>query len=56
MPCAVPVGLCDVDHQNKAGYTAVMLASLTAADGPDDVEVALQLLRLGDVNAQASQV
>uniref|UniRef100_A0A3B3SP56 KN motif and ankyrin repeat domains 4 n=1 Tax=Paramormyrops kingsleyae TaxID=1676925 RepID=A0A3B3SP56_9TELE len=48
-------GLCDVDHQNKAGYTAVMLASLTAADGPDDVEVALQLLRLGDVNAQASQ-
>uniref|UniRef100_A0A8C7KFB3 KN motif and ankyrin repeat domain-containing protein 4 n=2 Tax=Oncorhynchus kisutch TaxID=8019 RepID=A0A8C7KFB3_ONCKI len=48
-------GLCEVDTQNKAGYTAVMLASLTAADGSDDMEVALQLLRQGDVNARASQ-
>ncbi|KAI1892103.1 hypothetical protein AGOR_G00150520 [Albula goreensis] len=48
-------GLCEVDNQNKAGYTAVMLASLTAADGPEDMEVALQLLRQGNVNARASQ-
>uniref|UniRef100_A0A3P8Z2G2 KN motif and ankyrin repeat domains 4 n=1 Tax=Esox lucius TaxID=8010 RepID=A0A3P8Z2G2_ESOLU len=48
-------GLCEVDIQNKAGYTAVMLASLTAADRPEDMEVALQLLRQGDVNARASQ-
>ncbi|MFT7808996.1 KN motif and ankyrin repeat domain-containing protein 4-like [Arapaima gigas] len=48
-------GLCDVDHQNKAGYTAIMLASLTTADSPEDMEVALQLLQQGNVNAQASQ-
>uniref|UniRef100_A0A8C9QQG3 KN motif and ankyrin repeat domains 4 n=2 Tax=Scleropages formosus TaxID=113540 RepID=A0A8C9QQG3_SCLFO len=48
-------GLCDVDHQNKAGYTAIMLASLTTADGPEDMEVALQLLRQGNVNTRASQ-
>lgn len=48
-------GLCEVDILNKAGYTAVMLASLTAADRSEDMEVALQLLRQGDVNARASQ-
>ncbi|TKS74251.1 KN motif and ankyrin repeat domain-containing protein 4 [Collichthys lucidus] len=51
-------GLCETDNVNKAGYTPVMLAALTAADSPDDLEVAQQLLKLGDVNAcsrQASQ-
>ncbi|XP_028856691.1 KN motif and ankyrin repeat domain-containing protein 4 isoform X2 [Denticeps clupeoides] len=48
-------GLCEVDHQNKAGYTAIMLAALTAAESPEDIEVAEQLLRLGNVNARASQ-
>ncbi|XP_076871007.1 uncharacterized protein kank4 [Brachyhypopomus gauderio] len=48
-------GLCEVDHQNKAGYTAIMLAALTAAEGPDDMEVAQQLLSLGDINARAAQ-
>ncbi|KAJ8392540.1 hypothetical protein AAFF_G00074180 [Aldrovandia affinis] len=48
-------GLCEVDNENKAGYTAIMLASLTAADGPEDMEVALQLLKQGNVNARASQ-
>uniref|UniRef100_A0AAY4CNS0 Uncharacterized protein n=1 Tax=Denticeps clupeoides TaxID=299321 RepID=A0AAY4CNS0_9TELE len=47
--------LCEVDHQNKAGYTAIMLAALTAAESPEDIEVAEQLLRLGNVNARASQ-
>ncbi|KAG7487644.1 hypothetical protein MATL_G00025750 [Megalops atlanticus] len=48
-------GLCKVDHQNKAGYTAIMLASLTTAESPEDMEVALQLLRGGNVNARATQ-
>lgn len=41
---------------NKAGYTPVMLAALTAADSPDDLEVAQQLLKLGNVNACSRQV
>ncbi|XP_072540394.1 KN motif and ankyrin repeat domain-containing protein 4 isoform X2 [Salminus brasiliensis] len=48
-------GLCEVDHQNKAGYTAIMLAALTAAEGPEDMEVAQQLLSLGNINARAGQ-
>lgn len=48
-------GLCDVNHRNKAGYTAVMLASLTAADAPEDIVVARQLMEQADINAQASQ-
>ncbi|XP_036410511.1 KN motif and ankyrin repeat domain-containing protein 4-like [Megalops cyprinoides] len=48
-------GVCDVDLSNKAGYTAIMLVSLTTADTPEDVEVARQLLELGDTNARASQ-
>lgn len=41
---------------NKAGYTPVMLAALTAAESPDDLEVAQQLLKQGDVNARSRQV
>ncbi|XP_051562117.1 KN motif and ankyrin repeat domain-containing protein 4-like [Myxocyprinus asiaticus] len=48
-------GLCEVDHQNKAGYTAIMLAALTAAESSEDMEVAQQLLRMGNINARASQ-
>ncbi|XP_030647007.1 KN motif and ankyrin repeat domain-containing protein 1 [Chanos chanos] len=48
-------GLCEVDQQNKAGYTAIMLAALTAAEGPEDMNVAQQLLREGNVNACATQ-
>uniref|UniRef100_A0A3Q2NP86 Uncharacterized protein n=1 Tax=Fundulus heteroclitus TaxID=8078 RepID=A0A3Q2NP86_FUNHE len=33
----------------------VMLAALTAAESPDDLEVAEQLLKLGDVNARSRQ-
>lgn len=49
-------GLCETDNVNKAGYTPVMLAALTAAESPDDLEVAQQLLKLGDVNARSRQV
>uniref|UniRef100_A0A8D3BG63 KN motif and ankyrin repeat domains 4 n=1 Tax=Scophthalmus maximus TaxID=52904 RepID=A0A8D3BG63_SCOMX len=48
-------GLCETDNVNKAGYTPVMLAALTAAESPDDLEVAQQLLRHGDVNACSRQ-
>ncbi|KAM9385773.1 uncharacterized protein kank4 [Pholidichthys leucotaenia] len=48
-------GLCETDNVNKAGYTPVMLAALTAATNPDDLEVVQQLLRLGDVNARSRQ-
>ncbi|CAL8366024.1 unnamed protein product [Boreogadus saida] len=48
-------GVSDVDLQNKAGYTAVMLASLTAPDGPGGVEVVRRLMELGDVNISSSQ-
>ncbi|KAL2097763.1 hypothetical protein ACEWY4_006970 [Coilia grayii] len=48
-------GVCDVDMRNKAGYTSIMLASLTAASSPQDLEVVRQLLQRGDVNVQAGQ-
>ncbi|CAL8346564.1 unnamed protein product [Gadus morhua 'NCC'] len=48
-------GLCETDNVNKAGYTAVMLAALTATDRHDDLEVVLQLLRQGQVDARSSQ-
>ncbi|KAF3690659.1 KN motif and ankyrin repeat domain-containing protein 4 [Channa argus] len=52
---ALHYSLCETDNFNKAGYTPVMLAALTAVESPDDLEVAQQLLRLGDVNAHSRQ-
>ncbi|XP_061694922.1 KN motif and ankyrin repeat domain-containing protein 4-like [Syngnathoides biaculeatus] len=48
-------GVSDVDFQNKAGYTAAMLASLTAPDDPGDMEVVRRLMGLGNVNVRSSQ-
>ncbi|KAM3866048.1 KN motif and ankyrin repeat domain-containing protein 4-like [Diretmus argenteus] len=48
-------GVSEVDLQNKAGYTAVMLASLTAPDGPGGMDVVRRLMELGDVNIRSSQ-
>ncbi|CAG9534883.1 unnamed protein product [Cercopithifilaria johnstoni] len=47
--------VCNLNHANKAGYTAMMLASL--CDATDEVEAAVihRLFQLGDVNAQAIQ-
>lgn len=45
-----------MNHQNKAGYTPIMLAALAAVEGPDDMRVVEQLFGKGDVNAKASQV
>uniref|UniRef100_A0A452HH61 Uncharacterized protein n=1 Tax=Gopherus agassizii TaxID=38772 RepID=A0A452HH61_9SAUR len=49
------VSLCNVDKQNKAGYTAIMLTALAATRADNDMATIQQLLQLGDVNAKASQ-
>uniref|UniRef100_A0A669QLS1 KN motif and ankyrin repeat domains 3 n=1 Tax=Phasianus colchicus TaxID=9054 RepID=A0A669QLS1_PHACC len=49
-------GVCNVDHQNKAGYTALMLAALAAVEQEDDMNVVRRLFSMGNVNAKASQV
>ncbi|KAI4816216.1 hypothetical protein KUCAC02_008551 [Chaenocephalus aceratus] len=47
--------VCNVDHQNKAGYTPIMLAALAAVESPEELRVVEQLFTKGDVNAKASQ-
>ncbi|KAF2978787.1 hypothetical protein EK904_009339 [Melospiza melodia maxima] len=58
--CSLPPGLaaggiCNVDHQNKAGYTALMLAALAAVEQEEDMNVVRRLFSMGNVNAKASQ-
>ncbi|XP_038633169.1 KN motif and ankyrin repeat domain-containing protein 1-like [Scyliorhinus canicula] len=48
-------GVCNVDWQNKAGYTAIMLAALAAMETDAEMNVVRQLFSLGSVNARASQ-
>ncbi|KAF7223146.1 KN motif and ankyrin repeat domain-containing protein 4 isoform X2 [Nothobranchius furzeri] len=48
-------GVTDVNIQNNAGYTAVMLASLTAPEGPAGMEVVRKLMELGNVNICSKQ-
>ncbi|NXU07564.1 KANK3 protein, partial [Buphagus erythrorhynchus] len=48
-------GICNVDHQNKAGYTALMLAALAAVEQEEDMNVVRRLFSMGNVNAKASQ-
>ncbi|NXE97610.1 KANK3 protein, partial [Menura novaehollandiae] len=48
-------GICNVDHQNKAGYTALMLAALAAVEHEQDMNVVRRLFSMGNVNAKASQ-
>ncbi|KAM8765460.1 KN motif and ankyrin repeat domain-containing protein 3 isoform 2-T2 [Rhynchonycteris naso] len=47
-------GVCKVDCQNRAGYSALMLAALTSV-GHEDMAVIQRLLCMGNVNAKASQ-
>jgi len=47
--------LVDVNKQNKAGYTSIMLASLANIQCEKDKNVIRQLFLRGDVNAKASQ-
>jgi len=48
-------GLCDVDKQNKAGYTAIMLASLAQVQSDGQKHVIRRLFGMGSVNAKAAQ-
>uniref|UniRef100_UPI0037E81315 KN motif and ankyrin repeat domain-containing protein 4-like n=1 Tax=Semicossyphus pulcher TaxID=241346 RepID=UPI0037E81315 len=48
-------GVSDVNLQNNAGYTPVMLASLTAPDGPGGMEVVRKLMELGNIHIRSSQ-
>ncbi|XP_061094513.1 KN motif and ankyrin repeat domain-containing protein 3 isoform X2 [Conger conger] len=48
-------GLCCVDQQNKAGYTAIMLAALASVKEEKDMKVVKKLFSQGNVNAKASQ-
>lgn len=50
-----PTGVCCVDKQNKAGYTAIMLAALSTVKEEDDMAVVKKLFSQGNVNAKASQ-
>ncbi|XP_024864168.1 KN motif and ankyrin repeat domain-containing protein 1 isoform X1 [Kryptolebias marmoratus] len=47
--------VCNVNQQNTAGYTPIMLAALAAVDNPEDLRIIAQLFAKGDVNAKASQ-
>ncbi|XP_073410227.1 KN motif and ankyrin repeat domain-containing protein 1 [Dendrobates tinctorius] len=47
--------VCNVNHQNKAGYTPIMLAALAAVEATKDMQVVEELFSCGDVNAKASQ-
>ncbi|KAG8013965.1 KN motif and ankyrin repeat domain-containing protein 4 [Nibea albiflora] len=48
-------GVSDANLQNNAGYTAVMLASLTAPDGPGGMEVVRRLMELGNIHIRSNQ-
>ncbi|KAM6079527.1 KN motif and ankyrin repeat domain-containing protein 4 isoform 2-T3 [Theristicus caerulescens] len=48
-------GVCCLDLQNRAGYTAVMLTPLAAAETGEDMDVVMKLLKEGDVNLRAAQ-
>ncbi|KAM4889191.1 KN motif and ankyrin repeat domain-containing protein 2 isoform 1-T2 [Thomomys bottae] len=48
-------GVCQVDKQNRAGYSPIMLTALATPRSQDDIQTVEQLFRLGDVNAKASQ-
>ncbi|XP_009882313.1 PREDICTED: KN motif and ankyrin repeat domain-containing protein 4 [Charadrius vociferus] len=48
-------GVCRLDLQNHAGYTAVRLTPLAAAETGEDMEVVMKLLKEGDVNLRAAQ-
>ncbi|XP_013855886.1 KN motif and ankyrin repeat domain-containing protein 1 [Austrofundulus limnaeus] len=47
--------VCNVDQQNKAGYTPIMLAALAAVETVKDMIIVEELFSKGDVNARASQ-
>uniref|UniRef100_A0A8V0YAI6 KN motif and ankyrin repeat domains 1 n=1 Tax=Gallus gallus TaxID=9031 RepID=A0A8V0YAI6_CHICK len=53
--CYLLQDVCNVNHQNKAGYTPIMLAALAAVEAEKDMRIVEELFSCGDVNAKASQ-
>ncbi|KAH9492539.1 hypothetical protein Btru_046401 [Bulinus truncatus] len=47
--------VCDINKQNKAGYTPIMLAGLATIQGLDQLEVVRRIFSTGDINARASE-
>jgi ankyrin repeat protein len=47
--------ICDVNKQNRAGYTAIMLAALADIQRDEQMSVVRRLFEAGDVNAKALQ-
>lgn len=48
--------LCDINKENKAGYTAIMLASLAHIQNEPQRVIVKKLFETGDVNGRALQV
>lgn len=48
--------VCDINKQNKAGYTSVMLVSLAEMRSKTHANVVKRLFQLADVNIRAKQV
>ncbi|XP_041358194.1 uncharacterized protein LOC121375047 isoform X2 [Gigantopelta aegis] len=48
-------GICDLNKQNKGGYTAIMLAALASIQTNSQEEVVCRLFAEGDVNIRAVQ-
>ncbi|GFR98214.1 KN motif and ankyrin repeat domain-containing protein 1 [Elysia marginata] len=46
--------LCDIDRQNKAGYTPIMLAGLAELNNLGQLEVVKRIFSMGDVNTRAA--
>lgn len=49
-------GVIDLNKQNKAGYTATMLATLAYPQTDRQQDVIQRLFSMGDINAKASKV
>ena len=43
-------GVCDVDRQNNAGYTVIMLSALLMIDTEKNCELVRALFETGDIN------
>ena len=49
-------GVCDLNKMNKAGYTAVIMATLASVQTQRQEEVVQRLFSMGNVNQKASKV
>jgi len=56
MQTLLDTGVCDVRRQNRAGYTAVMLASLLIIDADVHRDIIRRLFIVGDVNIKSATV